>query len=439
MTTRGSERASRGGILLGLAGVLLLASGGLIAGYFLGGGTPEAGIAAAEAASSARPERVAGPSVADLQTALAGQVTLRLADSSAIVPWRELGVTIDGGTVAVDRDQAVAALLALKPRLDHSPIDARMDLDARVVHPSRDGLAIDVYAAVGAVEAAALEGVTEIALPEAKLPAQVTIETLGVSDISHVLARFKTPFAVEEKERNANLKLASSKLDGYVLRPGVEFSFNKVVGARTEKEGYKIAHVIQDGEMVDGEAGGTCQISTTLHGAAFFAGLDILKGRPHTRPSVYVEMGLDATVVYPATDLVLRNPYDFPVVISYKVGRGEAVVELLGKERPWDKIEFEREVVKKTPFETVTREDFELPIGSMVIDQFGFPGFKVNRYRRFYRNGDVVKTDKWQLNYEPVTEFVRTGANPDPNLPPPKPSKIHGPTVPSTETYHRSQ
>ena len=118
------------------------------------------------------------------------------------------------------------------------------------------------------------------------------------------------------------------------------------VGERSEKEGYKIAHVITAGEMVDGLAGGTCQISTTLFGAAFFAGLDIVKTTNHSRPSAYTPLGFDATVVWPDTDLKLKNPYDFPVVIHYRVANGEAVVEILGKKRPYDKIVFERHIAR---------------------------------------------------------------------------------------------
>ena len=140
------------------------------------------------------------------------------------------------------------------------------------------------------------------------VPAANTKATIGIADISHVLGTFKTTFPVGDKDRNFNLKLAASKLNGHVLQPGVEFSFNGVVGDRTEKEGYKIAHVITAGEMVDGLAGGTCQISTTLFGASFFAGLEVVKTSPHSRPSTYVTIGLDATVVYPTTDLIMKMP-----------------------------------------------------------------------------------------------------------------------------------
>jgi vancomycin resistance protein YoaR len=287
---------------------------------------------------------------------------------------------------------------------------------------------------VSAIEGAARAGAGEVELEGAPTPPFVTVEDLGVEDISSVLASFETRFAIGEKSRNDNPKMAAARLDGHVLKPGEVFSFNEVVGGRSEKEGYKVAGVIERGEMVDGMAGGACQISTTLHAAAFFAGIDIVESTPHSRPSTYVQMGLDATVVYPRVDLKLRNSYDFPVVIHYTVARGVSRVEFLGKERPYDKIVFERTVKKRLPFETITREDRGIAIGHMIVDQPGYPGYQVLRERQFYKDGKRVKTNRWNLQYRPVVEYVRMGASPNPNLAPPTQKKTKGPK-PASGTY----
>ena len=132
-------------------------------------------------------------------------------------------------------------------------------------------------------------------------------------------------------------------------------------------------------------AGGTCQISTTLFGAAFFAGLDIVKTINHSRPSAYTPLGFDATVVWPNVDLKLKNPYEFPVVIHYRVANGEALVEILGKPRPYDKVVFERHILESTPYPTEERLDEEIPQDVTSIDQAGFNGYKLERFRRFYK------------------------------------------------------
>ena len=49
--------------------------------------------------------------------------------------------------------------------------------------------------------------------------------------------------------------------------PGEIFSYNQIVGKRTIEAGYKNAAIYENGQVVDGLAGGICQISTTLYNA----------------------------------------------------------------------------------------------------------------------------------------------------------------------------
>lgn len=445
METHDTRSKNSGSVAyLAMGGTLFIASVGLVSGYYL----KESRAAEALVPALVEDQSDRGVTVEvvaeEARELLQRQVVLRAGDESRTVTWSDLGLSVDepglehaaslaapgqvidslaqaaAVPVTLDRDRAAKALEEIAAAYHEAPMNARMDLEARTIHKDRDGREVDVFGSMGRLEEAARSAAPEVELATMAFPADVTVADLGIDDISHVLASFETEYKTSDFERNFNLKLAASKLNGYVLQPGQEFSFNEVVGARTEKEGYKIAHVITSGEMVDGLAGGTCQISTTLHGAAFFAGLGIDKAIPHSRPSTYVTMGMDATVVYPHVDLKLRNEYDFPVVIHYQVTRGKSVVEILGRERPYDKIVYEREVQEELEFETVTREDESMPIGSMVVDQYGFFGYKVAKIRKYLKDGKVVKRDRWNVRYAPVTEYVRTGINPDPNLPKPK-------------------
>ena len=418
-----------GSFLIGAGGLVVLVAITLIAAYFLhvqnatAGGTA-VGTVAIAAKTGDGPAPAAGAAAK-----VEGSVQITFDKKTVKRTWAELGLAAGG---EVDRGKAEAALVALKHELDRAPTNARMDLERRAIHKDAPGWGIDVYASLSAIEAAARSGANALELEGAPIPPSFTVKDLGIEDISVVLGRYSTKFPIAEKARNDNLKLLASHMDGVIIQPGKEISFNGISGDRTEKEGYKVAHVITAGEMVDGMAGGSCQISTTLHGAAFFAGLDITDTTPHSRPSTYVPLGLDSTVVYPVksakgTDLKIKNPYSFPVAIRYRVARGEAEVEILGKEKPFDKVEFVREVVEQKPFETVTREDDTIGVGHMVIDQPGFPGYKMFRYRNVYKGGKVVDKDKWTLNYPPVVEYVRMGVNPDPNLPAPKQKNSHMP------------
>jgi vancomycin resistance protein YoaR len=454
----GTRSHSQGAVLLGIAGGMAVVAAGLFAGYLVLGSQHEAHaatpVAPPPAVEPRAPSAGAPPGLAGY---LARPVELVTAHGSVTRTWAELGAAVDidearsvQGELAalaargslplrIDRAQAAKALLAIKASHDVSPINAFLDVEERKIHDDRPGQALDVWASLSALEAAARQGVPRLELVQVAVPAQVTKQTLGIDDISTVLGHWLTKFPVTDRDRNFNLKLAASKINGVVLKPGEEWSFNATVGERSEKEGYKIAHVITAGEMVDGLAGGTCQISTTLFGAAFFAGLDIVRTTNHSRPSAYTPLGFDATVVWPNTDLKLKNPYEFPVALHYRVANGEALVEVLGKPRPWDKIVFERKVLESTPYSTEERLDDEMPQDATSIDQAGFNGYKLERFRRFYKDGKLVRSNKWTVEYKPVTEYVRRGTNTDPDAKAPPDKPVARLQEPKSESFSITQ
>lgn len=442
---RGVRLAPRSTPLYGAAGGFAMIAAGLFIAYGAVGGA-KASRAASLTAPLAPKNLGKDPAAA---TALLGKsVEVKVGQDSIVKTWGELGIEVDADEakdptgalpVRVNRERALATLREIKSHYDRAPISAFLDLEARKIVDDEPGQGIDLWGSLPRLEAAARAGAPSVELRAIPVAASVTKASLGIDDISQVLGTFTTKFSVADKERNFNLKLAASKINGFVMKPGQEFSFNGTVGERSEKEGYKVAHVITAGEMVDGLAGGTCQISTTLFGASFFAGLDIVKTTTHSRPSVYTPLGFDATVVWPNVDLKLANPYDFPVAIHYRVAGGEATVEILGKKRPWDKVTFERKVEETEPYPTEERLDDALPLDATMIDQAGFEGYKLTRFRRFYKDGKQKKSEKWDVTYKPVTEYIRRGTNPDPNVKMPKEKVAHGPTAPKGDSFTLSQ
>jgi vancomycin resistance protein YoaR len=232
-------------------------------------------------------------------------------------------------------------------------------------------------------------------------------------DIGTMLGSFDTPYSTDPKEadRTFNLKVGVTKVSGMVLLPGETFSFNDRVGARDQQNGFRYGGGITAGELVDVLGGGICQVSSTLYGAAFFAGLEVVSHRPHSRPSSYIDMGLDATVVWPDVDLKLRNPYDFPVVIHMVARQGKVHAEVLGARRPYQ-IAFERDLVEAIPHKTIMRDDASLRAGAQVVSQRGMRGFKVKRTRKIYQAGELVREEPTELNYPSTSEIIRRGTNP---------------------------
>jgi len=311
--------------------------------------------------------------------------------------------------IVLDTDAALGVLLRMKDELDRLPVDARLDLEKRTLTPEVTGRLLDVDATLAELRRAVTSGETTArAVFEARAPRRVAAQ-LGEVKFDAVLGWFETKYNRGEKyqARTFNLRLAASKLDGTVLLPGESFDFNDVVGARDEANGYKVAPVIAEGELVDGIGGGTCQISGTLHGAAFFAGLDVVERYPHTRPSSYIKMGLDATVVYPTINFRVKNGFDFPVVLHQTVKNGTVRAEVLGPRRVRT-VTLIRRIDGAIPYEEVERDDPSLPEGVRVLAQRGVAGFKLHRYR-IVRDGEHAQRERWNDVYPPTTQIVKVG------------------------------
>ncbi len=326
--------------------------------------------------------------------------------------------------LSLDPSRAVETLVALKDEVDRAPVDARYDAEADLLVTEREGLLLDVAGTLSAIERALRRGEWTAAASVTPTAPRRRVADLAGQSFGAVLARFETNYdrAAKSRARTFNLSLAASKLDGLILMPGEELDFNAVVGPRDEAHGYQVAPVIAEGELVDGIGGGTCQVSGTLHAASFFAGLDILERRPHTRPSSYLKLGLDAAVSYPSLNLRLRNDRTFPIALREVVRDGKVVAEVRGaaQERTVTLI---RRVLRATPYEEERREAADLPRGTTRLVQRGVPGFRVRRYR-IVRDGAHARREQSEDTYPPTTQVIAVGtgaARPSAAVPPDDP------------------
>ena len=133
--------------------------------------------------------------------------------------------------------------------------------------------------------------------------------------------------------RNYNMALACTKLDGYRMEPGQQFEWYATVGIANKENGYKIATVISGGKYVDGYGGGVCQVSTALYNAVLKQGLQVDKVFHHSIPSSYVAEGYDATVSWSSDEryrktLVFTNNAGFPIQIEAFTDGGTVIIRL---------------------------------------------------------------------------------------------------------------
>lgn len=129
---------------------------------------------------------------------------------------------------------------------------------------------------------------------------------------------------VKNANRTTNLKLASKAIDGTVIAPGEVFSFNKVVGERTTKKGYKPATIFTGGNgTAQGVGGGICQVASTMFNAALKANFGIVERYQHSQRVSYCPLGRDAAIYWGSEDFKFRNTSDYPIKIKMKCADGK--------------------------------------------------------------------------------------------------------------------
>ena len=202
---------------------------------------------------------------------------------------------------------------------------------------------------------------------------EITVNDLGMDAFPDRIATFSTKY-VNNPDRTTNLRLAANKINGTVIMPGEEFSFNKVVGRRTAAAGYKDAAIFSDGQVTDGLGGGICQITSTLYNAVVYANLKITSRRNHMFVPSYVTGGRDATVVYGSTDFKFTNSRSYPIKLIASVEGGVATVSVYGYKNP-NEPEFEIDIETNLVKTTST---------SLVYDA----------YKVYKQNGNVVNREK---------------------------------------------
>lgn len=141
------------------------------------------------------------------------------------------------------------------------------------------------------------------------------------------IASFTTYFNANEKGRNKNIELSAKSLNNVIVGSGDHFSFNTMVGRRSEERGYQPAKEIINGELVMGIGGGICQTSSTLFNAVDKLPITIVERHHHSLDIGYVPKGRDATVSYGSLDFRFQNTSGVPFILKTVYFDGVLTVE----------------------------------------------------------------------------------------------------------------
>ena len=263
-----------------------------------------------------------------------------------------LSMTKGGGSIYLDEEKIFAfvrdALRSDAREVSWTEIDGEVRLpDFEKVHEDvccepRDAAFAEDFSVIPSVlgvdfEVSSAEKAWREALPgtTVTIPLTITPPAVSVEELEGILYRdrlcFMTTYYRDSTDnRKNNIRLAASRIDGVVLRPGEVFSYNDTVGQRTEEAGFLLAGAYADGEKVEEIGGGICQVSSTLYCAAMYAQMTTLSRTNHYFDVGYLSMGYDATVSWKQPDYRFRNDRDYPVKIVAFCEDDSVTVEFWG-------------------------------------------------------------------------------------------------------------
>ncbi len=287
--------------------------------------------------------------------------------------------------------------------------DAYYTTDPYAVYPSSNGLDFDI--SIDEAKQMVSTPQDTYTIPLKTLYPNVTTNEIGREAFPDLLATYSTSYASSNANRSTNIALAASKINGTVLMPGEEFSFNGTVGKRTASAGFKTATVYSNGQVTTDYGGGICQVSSTLYNSVLRANLEITNRVNHTFTVGYVPIGLDATVSWGAPDFKFKNNRNYPVKIVATTSNKRLTISVYGLK---EDVEYEVELVSyKTgtvPYSTVYTTDSSLGKGKTKVVQSGSNGATSVAYKILKLNGqEVSRTLLSKDTYSPHNQIIARG------------------------------
>ena len=221
-----------------------------------------------------------------------------------------------------------------------------------------------------------------------------------------VLGEAFTKFSASDKNKKENIRLGSAFLNGYIVLPGEQFSFNGFIGNTTEKKGYKEGWGYESGKLKKTFGGGICQVSTTLYNAVINSvNLQVDKRNNHSSKVEYVPYGLDCMVNWNTSDFLFTNNTNYPVkIVSIFDNSGNKITFKIMGVNEYKHVKYE---FKSVFVESSLKNFQEVPTSNPDETQSGKTGGTYTITRITYENGVEVKREtKWTSStYRPMNRI----------------------------------
>ena len=377
-----------------------------------------------EAMLRSRAERLIGSKIMLIDPEEEEENTVVLTDKEIV------GFLATSAEEEIDNLKLTDYVASLAETLNKSPVNASFQFipstgKVSVFRPSREGVTLDRSKVVDQIDRQLRiiigggERALTVELPFIKTNPEITTDEVNDLGIKDLLGKGISYYAGSIPGRIHNIILATSRLNGVLVAPGEEFSFNKALGDVSAGTGYQQAYVIKGGRTVLGDGGGVCQVSTTLFRAVLNAGLPIGERWAHAYRVHYYEEnsdpGLDATVYAPSVDFKFKNDTTAYILIQTKVDEKKELVtfELYGAS------DGRRASISKTRVWEVTapppplyQDDPTILVGKVKQVDFAAWGAKTAFDWKVTRNGEILEQKTFYSNYRPWQAIFLKGTKP---------------------------
>ena len=290
-----------------------------------------------------------------------------------------------------------------------APVDASFTKEPYKIVSAQNGLDFDCT--IEEAKALITGDKDSYEIPLKVLYPSVTNDQISQEAFPDELASYSTNYSSSSYNRANNVELAAKKINGIVLMPGEEFSYNQSVGKRTTSAGFREAGAYSGGKVVNSVGGGICQVSSTLYNAVLRANLEVTDRSNHMFAVGYVPIGTDATVSWGAPDFKFKNNRTYPIKIVTSTSKRNVYVKILGLKEEND---YEVQIISyrtgSIPYKTTYTKDSSLEPGETKVIQKGSNGAHSVTYKVLKKNGKeesrvLVSRD----TYDPHNEVIAIG------------------------------
>ncbi|WP_077213403.1 VanW family protein [Bacillus dakarensis] len=252
-------------------------------------------------------------------------------DVIAVVNREEFTMPVPGLETVVNREKLNELLDQLDQQIRKPAVNASLDHFGRII-PEQAGYKFNREAFLNQFyEYFYSNSSLKIEVPTSVIYPRVDSELLSDIKVKRI-GQYITYYNSRNTSRAKNISLAVEAINNQVVFPGESFSFNKIVGKRTEARGYMKAPEIIKGKVIEGIGGGICQVSSTLFNAIDRSGVKIIERYSHSKRVPYVPPGRDATVSWYGPDFIFKNDYNQPILIRARAMEGKVVVFIYSSE-----------------------------------------------------------------------------------------------------------